>query len=150
MAPARAWTAFKAGRQRQIPVVIVIGALDECEDENYVQTIIPLLAEAWSLKKVRLRVLITSRREVPIRYGFCQILHGKTPRLHPPWHRGGYRGPWHCCTCIFIISPIAIFCTVTVVILLSPVHPILTVSFMFFAFHWDHCRFIISKAPSPT
>jgi hypothetical protein len=53
--------------------VIVIDALDECEGENYVQTIIKLLAEARSLKKVRLRVLITSRPEVPIRYGFCQI-----------------------------------------------------------------------------
>jgi hypothetical protein len=31
------------------------------------------LAEARSLKKVRLRVLIISRPEVLIRYGFCQI-----------------------------------------------------------------------------
>jgi len=53
--------------------LMVIDALDECEGENYVQTIIQLLAEARSLKKVRLRVLITSRPEVPIRYGFCQI-----------------------------------------------------------------------------
>jgi hypothetical protein len=51
--------------------VMVIDALDECEGENYVQTIIQLLAEARSLKKVRLQVLITSRPEVPIRYGFC-------------------------------------------------------------------------------
>jgi hypothetical protein len=53
--------------------VVVIDALDECEGEEYVRTIIQLLAEAQSLKKVRLRVLITSRPEVPIRYGFCQI-----------------------------------------------------------------------------
>jgi hypothetical protein len=31
------------------------------------------LAEARSLKKVRLRVLVISRPEIPIRYGFCQI-----------------------------------------------------------------------------
>jgi hypothetical protein len=53
--------------------VVVINALDECEGDKYVQTIIQLLAEARSLKKVQLRVLITSRLEVSIRYGFCQI-----------------------------------------------------------------------------
>ena len=35
--------------------------------------ILRLLTEAQSLKKVRLRVLVTSRPEVPIRHGFCQI-----------------------------------------------------------------------------
>jgi hypothetical protein len=53
--------------------VVVIDALDECEGDKYVRTIIQLLAEARSLKKVQLRVLVTSRPEVPIRYGFCQI-----------------------------------------------------------------------------
>jgi hypothetical protein len=53
--------------------VMIIDALDECEDENDIRIILRLLAEARSLKKVRLRVLITSRPEVPIRYGFCQI-----------------------------------------------------------------------------
>jgi hypothetical protein len=47
--------------------VVVIDALDECEGDKYVRTIIQLLAEARSLKKVRLRALITSRPEVPIR-----------------------------------------------------------------------------------
>jgi hypothetical protein len=53
--------------------VIVIDALDECEGENDTRIILRLLTEARSLKRVRLRVLITSRPEVPIRYGFCQI-----------------------------------------------------------------------------
>jgi hypothetical protein len=53
--------------------VVVIDALDECEGENYVQIIIRLLAEARSLKKVRLRVLITSRAEVPIWHKPCQL-----------------------------------------------------------------------------
>jgi hypothetical protein len=53
--------------------VLVIDALDECEGENNIQKILGLLAEARSLKKVRLRVLITSRPEVPIRYSFRQI-----------------------------------------------------------------------------
>jgi hypothetical protein len=53
--------------------IIVIDALDECEGENDIRIILRLLAEVQSLKKVKLRVLITSRPEVPIRYGFCQI-----------------------------------------------------------------------------
>jgi hypothetical protein len=53
--------------------VVVIDALDECEGENNVQIILRILAEARSLEKVKLRVLITSRREVQIRYGFCHI-----------------------------------------------------------------------------
>jgi hypothetical protein len=40
--------------------VVVIDALDECEGQNYIEIILRLLAEARSLKKVRLRVLITS------------------------------------------------------------------------------------------
>jgi hypothetical protein len=51
----------------------VLDALDECEGENDVQIILRLLAEARSLKKVRLRVLITSRLEILIRYGFYQV-----------------------------------------------------------------------------
>jgi hypothetical protein len=53
--------------------IVVLDALDECEGENDVQIILRLLTEVRSLKKVRLRVLITSRPEVLIRYGFCQI-----------------------------------------------------------------------------
>ena len=61
------------GSNTYLSYVVVLDALDECEGENEVQIILRLLAEARSLKKVRLRVLITSRPEVPIRYGFCQI-----------------------------------------------------------------------------
>jgi hypothetical protein len=53
--------------------IVVIDALDEFEGESYVRIILQLLAETQSLKKVRLRVLITSRPEIPLRYGFCQI-----------------------------------------------------------------------------
>lgn len=53
--------------------IVVIDALDECEGESYVRIILRLLAETQSLKTVRLRVLITSRPEIPLRYGFCQI-----------------------------------------------------------------------------
>jgi NACHT domain len=54
-------------------VVVVIDALDECDNDNHIRIIIHLLAEARSLKAVRLRVLLTSRPEIPIRYKFHQI-----------------------------------------------------------------------------
>jgi NACHT domain len=53
--------------------ILVIDALDECDDDSNVQMILQLLAEAWSLKTVRLRVFMTSRPEIPIRHGFYQI-----------------------------------------------------------------------------
>ena len=61
------------GKDTYPSYVVIIDALDEFEGENDIPIILRLLAEARSLKKVRLRVLITSRPEVPIRYGFCQI-----------------------------------------------------------------------------
>ena len=53
--------------------VLIVDALDECEGEDDIRTIIQLLAEARSIKTVRLRVFITSRPEIPIRYGFYQV-----------------------------------------------------------------------------
>jgi hypothetical protein len=61
------------GSDTYLSYIVVLDTLDECEGENDVQIILRLLAEARSLKKVRLQVLITSRSEVLIRYGFCQI-----------------------------------------------------------------------------
>jgi len=54
-------------------LLLVVDALDECEGDNDVGIIIQILAEARSLKTVRLRILTTSRPEIPIRYGFHQI-----------------------------------------------------------------------------
>jgi len=53
--------------------VLVVDALDECDDDDNVRVILQLLAEARSLKTVRIRIFMTSRREVPIRHGFCDI-----------------------------------------------------------------------------
>jgi hypothetical protein len=58
---------------RSSSYVLVIDALDECDDDNNIRTILHLLAEARSLTTVRLRIFLTSRPEIPIRYGFCQI-----------------------------------------------------------------------------
>ncbi|CAN9079966.1 unnamed protein product [Alternaria alternata] len=55
------------------PLVLVVDALDECDGENDIRTIVQLLAETQSLTKVRLRVLLTSRPELPIRHVFHQI-----------------------------------------------------------------------------
>jgi hypothetical protein len=53
--------------------ILVIDALDECTDDKDIRTILQLLAEAHSLRTVRLRVFLTSRPEIPVRHGFYQI-----------------------------------------------------------------------------
>ncbi|PQE27705.1 WD40 YVTN repeat-like-containing protein [Rutstroemia sp. NJR-2017a WRK4] len=53
--------------------VLIIDALDECDNENDIQMILQLLAMARELKTIQLRVFLTSRPEIPIRYGFNQI-----------------------------------------------------------------------------
>ena len=57
----------------QFSYVLVVDALDECDNDNNVRTIIYLLAKVRSLKTVRLQVFLTSRPEIPIRYGIHQI-----------------------------------------------------------------------------
>lgn len=53
--------------------VLVIDALDECDKDEHIRMILQLLAEARTLTTARLRVLLTSRPEIPIRHGFYQI-----------------------------------------------------------------------------
>ncbi|KAK5662884.1 hypothetical protein OQA88_6295 [Cercophora sp. LCS_1] len=55
---------------RTTEIVIVIDALDECDGDEDVKTIISLLAQTNVVRSVRLRVFITSRPELPIRLGF--------------------------------------------------------------------------------
>jgi hypothetical protein len=54
-------------------LVLVVDALDECDSDSNIRIIVQLLAEARSLTRARLRVLLTSRPEVPIRHGFYQV-----------------------------------------------------------------------------
>jgi hypothetical protein len=56
----------------QCSYVLIVDALDECDDDNNVRIILQLLAEARSLKTV-LRVFLTSRPEIPIRHGMYRI-----------------------------------------------------------------------------
>lgn len=53
--------------------ILVVDALDECDNDLNIRILVQLLAEARSLKAVQLRVFLTSRPEIPIRYGFYQI-----------------------------------------------------------------------------
>ena len=62
----------------QLPLLLIIDALDECEDERDVGVILQLLTSASTLTAVQLRILVTSRPETPIRLGFTEmatILH---------------------------------------------------------------------------
>ena len=54
------------------PIVLVIDALDECEDEQDVRLILRLFSQARDLNALdaRMRIFITSRPETPIRLGF--------------------------------------------------------------------------------
>jgi hypothetical protein len=53
--------------------VFIVDALDECDDDNNIRIILQILAEARSLQRVQLRVFLTSRPDIPIRYGINQI-----------------------------------------------------------------------------
>jgi len=61
------------GRSCQPSYILVVDALDECSNDNDIRVILRLLAEAGSLRTVKLQVFLTSRPEIPIRYGLCQI-----------------------------------------------------------------------------
>jgi hypothetical protein len=63
----------------QHPVlVIVVDALDECDNDNDMRGIVTTLAQAQDVASVKLRIIVTSRPETPIRLGFMkmeEILH---------------------------------------------------------------------------
>jgi hypothetical protein len=63
-------------RSQNLPLVIVIDALDECEEEKDIRTILQLLSQAHTIQPVSLRILVTSRPELPIRIGFKQMTNG--------------------------------------------------------------------------
>lgn len=53
--------------------LIVIDALDDCDSRSNVQIILQCLAKVHSLQSTQVRVLLTSRPESPIQYGFTQV-----------------------------------------------------------------------------
>ncbi|RPB26719.1 hypothetical protein L211DRAFT_781050, partial [Terfezia boudieri ATCC MYA-4762] len=60
-------------RAQSASMVIVIDALDECENEDDIKLILALLAQAQNLNSIRLRVFVTSRPETPILCGFRRM-----------------------------------------------------------------------------
>ncbi|TGZ83504.1 hypothetical protein EX30DRAFT_368854 [Ascodesmis nigricans] len=50
--------------------VVIIDALDECENNDDIQSILGVLAQANELHTIRLKIFVTSRPETPIRKGF--------------------------------------------------------------------------------
>jgi hypothetical protein len=59
--------------QSPLTAVIVIDALDECENDQDVRNIIRLLPLLQGAHSIRLRVFLTSRPELPIRLGFSEV-----------------------------------------------------------------------------
>ncbi|OAQ60074.1 vegetative incompatibility protein HET-E-1 [Purpureocillium lilacinum] len=55
------------------PIVIIIDALDECENEDDIRVMIRLFSRTRTLLAVRLKIFLTSRPELPIRMGFSRI-----------------------------------------------------------------------------
>ncbi|KAI8713795.1 NACHT domain-containing protein [Fusarium sp. LHS14.1] len=54
-------------------LVLVIDALDECDRDSDVRLIINILTRLKSLNRIKLKVFVTSRPELPIRLGFNSI-----------------------------------------------------------------------------
>jgi hypothetical protein len=60
-------------RLNGLSLILVIDALDECDDERDIKLILRLLSEAKKISSVRLQVFVTSRPETPICLGFDDI-----------------------------------------------------------------------------
>lgn len=54
-------------------VVLVIDALDECDDSSNIKTVLSLLSKLGEQIPLRLRIFVTSRPELPVELGFKNI-----------------------------------------------------------------------------
>ncbi|OBT60675.1 hypothetical protein VE03_09889, partial [Pseudogymnoascus sp. 23342-1-I1] len=59
--------------QKSSSIVIVIDALDECDREEDVRTIIRLFSQVKQITSIQIKFFLTSRPELPIRLGFEDI-----------------------------------------------------------------------------
>ena len=55
------------------PFFIVMDALDECDEQKDLRMLLRLLAKTEDIPKLRLKIFVTSRPELPIRHGFEEI-----------------------------------------------------------------------------
>ncbi|KAK1813872.1 hypothetical protein LTR12_011704, partial [Friedmanniomyces endolithicus] len=61
---------------RTASVVIVIDALDECENDQNIMTILRLLSKIEVITSIRLRIFVSSRPELPMVLGFRKEVRG--------------------------------------------------------------------------
>ncbi|KAJ6779586.1 hypothetical protein PWT90_04750 [Aphanocladium album] len=59
--------------QKKDPIVIIVDALDECDEEDNVKLMIYLFSQAKTLDSIQLKVFLTSRPDLPPRLGFKAI-----------------------------------------------------------------------------
>ena len=64
---------LKDGQLQCRTLVLVVDALDECENQDDIRLILQLLAKTRKLTAIHFRILITSRPELHIRHGFHDI-----------------------------------------------------------------------------
>jgi hypothetical protein len=67
---------IKQASSQALARVVIIDALDECEQEQDIRAILQLLARTKDLQLVPLRVVVTSRPELHIRLGFKEMPNG--------------------------------------------------------------------------
>ncbi|KAI1594577.1 WD40 repeat [Pyrenophora tritici-repentis] len=67
---------IKQPRSQALARVVVIDALDECEQEVDIRAILQLLARTKDIRPVPLRIVVTSRPELHIRIGFKEMPNG--------------------------------------------------------------------------
>ncbi|OQE16196.1 hypothetical protein PENSTE_c025G10455 [Penicillium steckii] len=60
-------------KPREGNIVIVLDALDECDHDRDIRSIIRLLQQLQRARAIRIRVFLTSRPELPVRLGFKNI-----------------------------------------------------------------------------
>ena len=69
----RPLSQVKPTTSSNLTLIVVVDALDECEKERDVKTIIYLWSQLAHLTTVRLKLFLTSRPELPIQLGFKDI-----------------------------------------------------------------------------
>ncbi|KAF2456580.1 hypothetical protein BDY21DRAFT_287791, partial [Lineolata rhizophorae] len=67
---------LEVGNLPALVLIVVIDALDECEQDSDIRAILQLLSRTKGLKPVSLRILVTSRPELHIRLGFRRMPDG--------------------------------------------------------------------------
>ena len=54
-------------------ILIVIDALDECDNDGHIKLILQLLERLHTQRIIHARIFLTSRPELPIRLGFSEM-----------------------------------------------------------------------------